>query len=131
MERPFSTSCCTKSSKAVISKASSAMTAARCSGRTTTASPSPTTRSPGKTGAGYNTGAFQALFAPAGTPPGIVARLNTEVVRILSLPDVRQQLDGLGADAYGSTADAMGQFVKEDRQRWARLVKEQNFKVER
>lgn len=107
------------------------MTAARCSGRTTTASPSPTTRSPGKTGAGYNTGAFQALFAPAGTPPGIVARLNTEVVRILSLPDVRQQLDGLGADAYGSTADAMGQFVKEDRQRWARLVKEQNFKVER
>ncbi|WP_054074503.1 MULTISPECIES: tripartite tricarboxylate transporter substrate-binding protein [Comamonas] len=80
---------------------------------------------------GYNTGAFQALFAPAGTPPGIVARLNTEVVRILSLPDVRQQLDGLGADAYGSTVDAMRQFVKEDRQRWARLVKEQNFKVER
>lgn len=80
---------------------------------------------------GYNTGAFQALFAPAGTPPGIVARLNTEVVRILSLPDVRQQLEGLGADAYGSTADAMRQFVKEDRQRWARLVKEQNFKVER
>jgi tripartite-type tricarboxylate transporter receptor subunit TctC len=80
---------------------------------------------------GYNTGAFQALFAPAGTPPQIVARLNSEVVRILSLPDVKQQLDGLGAEAYGSTVESMRQFVSEDRQRWAKLVKEQNFKVER
>lgn len=80
---------------------------------------------------GYNTGAFQALFAPAGTPQNIVARLNSEVVRILAMPDVKQQLDGLGADAYGSTPEAMRQFVREDRQRWARLVKEQNFKVER
>ncbi|WP_296307320.1 tripartite tricarboxylate transporter substrate binding protein [Pseudomonas sp.] len=80
---------------------------------------------------GYNTGAFQALFAPAGTPPDIVARLNSEVVRILALPDVKQQLDGLGAEAYGSTVESMRQFVSDDRQRWARLVKEQNFKVER
>ena len=80
---------------------------------------------------GYNTGAFQALFAPVGTPPSIVARLNSEVVRILALPDVKQQLDGLGAEAYGSTVESMRQFIREDRQRWARLVKEQNFKVER
>jgi hypothetical protein len=61
----------------------------------------------------------------------IVARLNSEVVRILALPDVKQQLDGLGAEAYGSTVESMRQFIREDRQRWARLVKEQNFKVER
>lgn len=80
---------------------------------------------------GYDTGAFQALFAPAGTPANVIARLNGEVTRILALPEVKQQLDGLGAEAYGSTVDAMRQFVREDRQRWARLVKEQNFKVER
>lgn len=53
------------------------------------------------------------------------------MVRILALPDVKQQLDGLGAEAYGSTVESMRQFIREDRQRWARLVKEQNFKVER
>lgn len=53
------------------------------------------------------------------------------MVRILALPDVKQQLDGLGAEAYGSTVESMHQFIREDRQRWARLVKEKNFKVER
>lgn len=80
---------------------------------------------------GYATGAYQGLFARAGTPPEIVSRLSTEVSRVLAMPDVREQLARLGAEPYGSTPEAMRVFVQEDRERWARLVKELNFRIER
>ena len=79
----------------------------------------------------YNTGAFQALFARAGTPPDVIARINQDVVRILAKPGVKEQLKGLGAEPYGSTPGEMRQFVREDRQRWATLVKDLKFKIER
>lgn len=79
----------------------------------------------------YNTGAYQALFARAGTPPDVIARISQDVVRTLAKPEVKEKLKGLGAEPYGSTPDEMRQFVHEDRQRWAKLVKDLNFKIER
>jgi tripartite-type tricarboxylate transporter receptor subunit TctC len=79
---------------------------------------------------GYNAGAYQAMFAHAGTPSDIIQRLNTEIVKILAMPDIKEKLEGLGAEPYGSKVDATRQFVREDRERWAKLVKEQNIKVE-
>jgi tripartite-type tricarboxylate transporter receptor subunit TctC len=79
---------------------------------------------------GYNTGAYQAMFVRAGTPPEIVNRLNAEVVRILGTADVKEKLETLGANPYTSSAETLRKVVHEDRARWARLVKDQNIKVE-
>jgi tripartite-type tricarboxylate transporter receptor subunit TctC len=79
---------------------------------------------------GYNTGAYQAMFVRAGTPPDIVNRLSEEVAKILNTPDVKEKLATLGADPAPSSADALRRIVHEDRERWARLVKDQNLKVE-
>lgn len=79
---------------------------------------------------GYNTGAYQAMFVRAGTPPEIVNKLNAEVVRILAAPDIKERLETLGADPHPSSAEALRKVVHEDRARWAKLVKDQNIKVE-
>ena len=79
---------------------------------------------------GYSTGAYQAMFVRAGTPPEIVNRLNAEVVKILAMPDIREKLQTLGADPFASSAGDLRKVVQEDRARWAKLVKDQNIKVE-
>ena len=42
---------------------------------------------------GYEVGSWQGVFAPAGTPPEIVKRLNAEIVKIINMPDVQEKLD--------------------------------------
>ena len=63
------------------------------------------------------------LFAPAGTPPEAVARLNTETVRILALPDVKANYTNLGMTAVSSTPEEFSAYVQEEIVRWAKVVK--------
>jgi tripartite-type tricarboxylate transporter receptor subunit TctC len=70
------------------------------------------------------------LFAPAGTPPEIVARLNAEVNKVLQLPDVREKLGGQAIAPAGGTAEAFAAFVRDDYARWGRIVKDGNIKAE-
>ena len=62
--------------------------------------------------AGYEIGSWQGVFAPAGTPPEIVKRLNTEIVKIINMPDVREKLVGLGAEPVGNTPEEFAAMVK-------------------
>ena len=70
------------------------------------------------------------IFAPAGTPKDIVARLNGEIVKILRLPDVRDRLAGLGADVVGNSPEQFAAFQKADAAKWARVVKESGAKID-
>src|ERR1043166_5955663 len=55
--------------------------------------------------AGFEVSSWNGIFAPRGTPAAVVARLNTEVTRVLGLDDVKDRLSGLGADPFiGSSA---------------------------
>ncbi len=78
---------------------------------------------------GMTFGSWAGLLAPAGTPPAIVARLNAELLKILALPEVREQLLKIDYEPVGSTPEQFAQLIAEDAERWARLVKERNFKV--
>ena len=80
--------------------------------------------------AGLQTTAFHGLFAPHGTPAAIVARLNTEVVRILALPDVRARLADLGLIPGGGTPDALAARVNTDYVSWGRAIRELNIKLQ-
>ena len=80
--------------------------------------------------AGYEIGSWQGVFAPAGTPPDIVRRLNAEIVKIINTPDVREKLIGLGAEPVGNTQEEFGAFVKAEVVKWAGVVKQSGARVD-
>jgi putative tricarboxylic transport membrane protein len=67
---------------------------------------------------------WNALFAPAGTPPEVIARLNKEIVETVAMPEVRKRMAELGGEARGSTPEALAQHLKNDIAKW-RMVVEQ------
>ena len=69
------------------------------------------------------------LAAPAGTPAAIVARLNTELNRVLKLPDTQGKLRAAGAEALGGTAEEFGALIKSDVPKWTQVIKTADVKV--
>jgi tripartite-type tricarboxylate transporter receptor subunit TctC len=66
---------------------------------------------------------WNALFAPAGTPPAIIARLNEAVVQTTKLPQLVSRLESLGAAPASSTSSELGERVQKEIVRWGRVVK--------
>ena len=79
---------------------------------------------------GFVAGGYQGMFAPAGTPADVVRRINADLVQVLAMPDVKQKLVELGAEPMAGSPEAMRTFLREDRERWARVVREHGIKVE-
>jgi tripartite-type tricarboxylate transporter receptor subunit TctC len=79
---------------------------------------------------GIDVGIWLGLFAPAGTPAAVVARLNAEINKVLSQPDVREKIANGGATAVGGSAEDFGQFVRADYARWGKIAKESNVKID-
>lgn len=79
---------------------------------------------------GYDVVSWQAMFAPAGTPPAIVQRLHTEVAAILKQPDVQERLAKLGVDPSGMLPQQMAEFQAAEIAKWAKVVKAANIKVD-
>ena len=80
--------------------------------------------------AGYDVSSWQGVVVPAGTPRPIVTKLHTEIVRIIGMPDVRERLNGMGADTVGSTQEQFTAYVKAEIAKWAALVKQTGAKVD-
>jgi tripartite-type tricarboxylate transporter receptor subunit TctC len=80
--------------------------------------------------AGYEVGSWQGVFAPAGTPPAIVRRLNAEIVKIINMPDVKEKLIGLGAEPVGNTSEEFAALVRTEVVKWAEVVKKSGAKVD-
>jgi tripartite-type tricarboxylate transporter receptor subunit TctC len=79
---------------------------------------------------GYGVVSWQAMFAPAGTPPAIVQRLQTEVAAILKQPDVQERLAKLGVDPSGMAPQQLAEFQAAEIAKWAKVVKAANVKVD-
>jgi tripartite-type tricarboxylate transporter receptor subunit TctC len=79
---------------------------------------------------GFETGSWQGLLAPAGTPPQIVKKLNAEVRRILALPDIQAQLAAQGTEVRADTPESLGKFMRSEIARWAKVVQQSGVKVE-
>ena len=71
---------------------------------------------------GYEILIWNALFAPRGTPPAIIARLNGEVVKILDLPEVREAFVKQGAEVSSSTPEQLAAYVAAELAKWAKVV---------
>jgi len=75
---------------------------------------------------GYDASTWFGLFAPAGTPDDVIAKLSSETQRILALADVRERLLGLGAQPVGNSPDELARFVQDEMSKWARVIRSAN-----
>jgi len=79
--------------------------------------------------AGFETGSWQGILAPPGTPRDIVAKMNAEVGKILATPEMKERLAGQGAEVRVTTPAELGTFIARERDRWAKVVKESGVKA--
>ena len=79
---------------------------------------------------GFEVMAWYAVFAPAGLPADITARLSSEVAKATNSPDFRERLRGLGATPVGSTSPQLAAHVRAEIERWTRAGKAANFRME-
>jgi tripartite-type tricarboxylate transporter receptor subunit TctC len=80
--------------------------------------------------AGYDHGPWNGLFAPAKTPPAILAKIHTEVARALQAPDVRKVFANEGVEAVASAPEAFAALVRTELATWAKVVKAAGIKAE-
>jgi tripartite-type tricarboxylate transporter receptor subunit TctC len=79
---------------------------------------------------GFETGSWQGVVAPAGTPREIVDRLNAEIRRILAMPDVKERLAAQGTEVRAGTPESLGAFMRAEIARWAKVVKQVGLRIE-
>ena len=72
---------------------------------------------------GYEVINWYGVLTPAGTPKDIVARLNTEITRIMNLPEVKERLAAQGAETLTSTPQEFARFIRSETEKWAKVVK--------
>jgi tripartite-type tricarboxylate transporter receptor subunit TctC len=78
----------------------------------------------------YEVDSWYAMFAPAKTPPAIVARMQQEVARAVHVPEVKQKLLEQAADSVGSTPEALDRVVKAELKKWAEVIRAAGIKLE-
>ena len=84
----------------------------------------------GETLPGYEMAVWYGMFAPAGTAPEVVAKLNAEVNRIMQLPDVTARLAPLGAEVVTQGVAEFGRILRADEQKWTRIIREVGARAE-
>ena len=72
---------------------------------------------------GFQVTAWDAVFAPAGTPAGIVQKINTALNKALSSAELRQQLASRGSEVYPSSPTELSRFIATEMERWGMAVK--------
>ena len=80
--------------------------------------------------AGFNIGTWFGVLAPAATPREIVTRLNTEMVKIIRSPEFGKRMAEIGAEPIGDSTEQMGRTIREETEKFAKLVKEANVTIE-
>ena len=80
---------------------------------------------------GYEAGLFIAMVAPVETPRDIVARMHSEIARIMQAPDMKTRLAQLGDEiAVSATPEQFTAFLKTEFSKWDRIIKEAGIKVD-
>jgi len=79
---------------------------------------------------GFETSTWGGLLAPAGTPKATIAKLNTEVNRILALPDVRKTLQDAGIEPANGSPQQFTDFINSEMVKWAKVAKGANIQPE-
>jgi tripartite-type tricarboxylate transporter receptor subunit TctC len=79
---------------------------------------------------GFDANNWYGIVVPAGTPRAIIDQLNAEVTKILGMPDVKATLFNQGLDPAPGTPEQFGAYIKAERTKWAKVIKESGAKAE-
>ena len=79
---------------------------------------------------GFDMDSWAGIVAPAHTPPAIVAQLNTELRKIIDSPDTKSALGRVGFEAFSSSPQEFGDFVKVQLGKWGKMVKDAGIQPE-
>jgi tripartite-type tricarboxylate transporter receptor subunit TctC len=79
---------------------------------------------------GYESISWAGVAVPAGTPKEIVARLNSEIVKIVRAPDIRERFLRDGIEPVGSTPEQFDAHIKSERAKWAKVVKDSGARAD-
>lgn len=79
---------------------------------------------------GFDVGSWFGILAPAHTPEPVIAKLNTELVRIINSPDFTALLRTLGLDPMTSTPMEFAAYMRQETTKWAKVVHEANIKID-
>jgi len=80
---------------------------------------------------GFDISAWYGLLAPAGTPRAVVMRVHDETVKILATPEMKDRFQNtLGGDAVGNTPEQFAANIRDDIERWGKIVKQTGIKLE-
>ena len=80
--------------------------------------------------AGYEAVNWYGVFVPAGTPREIVARLHTDIVKILKQPDIQSRFAGEGGDIVANSPEEFGAFIRKDIPKWTKVIKDSGARVD-
>ena len=80
--------------------------------------------------AGYEVYEWNAIFAPAGTPAPVVAKLADALAKALASPDIKERVAGLGGEIAGYGPRDAEKFIREQTELWGKVVKAGNIKVD-
>lgn len=75
-------------------------------------------------------GSWFAIFAPAGTPPAVVAKLNEQISAIVSSPDFHKRMEDIGNEAVAMSPSELAAFVRQDSDRLGQLIRQVGIKLE-
>ena len=73
---------------------------------------------------GYEATSWFGMFAPAGTPVPVLAKLNAAIVKVLAQPDVKKKINEQGAEVYSETPEQFAAFIQAESVKWGKVVKE-------
>jgi len=72
----------------------------------------------------YDANGWYSIHAPAGTPPAVVAKLNKEIIRVSSLPDIKERLKQLGTETVAdNTPEKLTEFVRAELEKYRKIIK--------
>ena len=79
---------------------------------------------------GYDVITWYGVLAPAGTPKEIVTKLNTEIVRILYMPDLQERLAAVSQHPIGNTPEEFAAVIKSEIAKWAKVIKDSGISID-
>lgn len=79
---------------------------------------------------GFEASSWYGVFAPAGTPADVIAKLNQEMARALTPTEVRQRLSAEGTEVVAGSPDEFMQLFRAEVSKWARVIKQSGIRLE-
>jgi len=79
---------------------------------------------------GFDIGTWFGVLAPAATPKDVLARLSTEMLKVIQSPEFRKRMEEIGAEPIGNSAEQMAQQIKGETEKFAKLVKDAKVTID-